>query len=69
MSDLDEFFAKKDRKKKTTKYAGTATPEEVAKKIDETVAITKKAEAKAPRKDVPEGTAAEEVVPVEEVNF
>lgn len=68
MADLDDFFAKKDRKKKTVKKF--ATPEELAKKIDETVAITKKADAKAsvaPRKEAPEGAVAEDVAAVAQV--
>lgn len=44
MADLDDFFAKKDRKKKTTKKY--ATPEELVKQIEETVA-NQKADAKA----------------------
>lgn len=74
MADLDDFFAKKDRKKKPTKKF--ATPEELAKKIDETVAIAKKAEIKVappppPRKEavLPEGAVADETVEAEEVRF
>ncbi|XP_066157403.1 protein CDV3 homolog [Euwallacea fornicatus] len=40
MADLDDFFAKKDRKKKTTKKF--ATTEEVAKKLEDTAKKTEK---------------------------
>lgn len=50
MADLDDFFAKKDRKKsKTTKKF--ATTEEVAKKLEDTA---KKSE-KVKKERVPEG--------------
>lgn len=46
MADLDDFFAKKDRKKtKTKKFA---TPDEFVKKLEDT---TKRNEVKPPRKE------------------
>jgi len=65
MADLDDFFAKKDRKKSKTstkKFTTTATAEELAKKVDETV--VKKPE---PIKKPIEGATAEEADVVQEV--
>lgn len=75
MADLDDFFAKKDRKKSKTTKKFTTTPEELAKKIEETNIAVKKTEVKPPRKDVvqqpatvgADGAAVEEPVAVEEV--
>lgn len=53
MADLDDFFAKKDRKKKGT-VKKFATPEELAKCIEDT---TKKATEVKPRKVTPAATA------------
>lgn len=58
MADLDDFFAKKDRKKKTTKKF--ATTEEVAKKLEDTAKKTEK-----PKKErVPEGEEGSQPVVV-----
>lgn len=50
MADLDDFFAKKDRKKKGSAVKKFATPEELAKVIEDT---TKKATEVKPRKVTP----------------
>lgn len=46
MADLDDFFAKKDRKKTKAKKFGT--PDELVKKLEDT---TKKTEVKTARKE------------------
>lgn len=53
MADLDDFFAKKDRKKsKSTKKFATTT-EELVKKIEDTSARTKNESRPVVRKDIP----------------
>lgn len=73
MADLDDFFAKKDRKKSKTSVKKFPTAEEMSKKIDETRETCKKPELK-PRKEpatqlveAADGTVTEEAVPVQEV--
>lgn len=64
MADLDDFFAKKDRKKSKTKKFATA--EELAKKIEDT---TKKSTEVKPRKVTStntDGIESKNVEPVEE---
>lgn len=68
MADLDDFFAKKDRKKSKTstkKFTTTATAEELAKKVEEPVAVKKP----EPVKKLPpaEGATDEEADVVPEV--
>lgn len=63
MADLDDFFAKKDKKKRSTKKF--PTPEDVSKQLEETAAKTKEVKAK---KEAPplntEGTTEPEVAEV-----
>lgn len=55
MADLDDFFAKKDRKKsKTITTKKFATPEEVSKKIDDTATAAKKPEVRARKEPQPQ---------------
>lgn len=74
MADLDDFFAKKDRKKtKTKKFA---TSDELAKKLEDT---TKKCELKRKETQLPSTqpdaaaveieSAADQVIVVAEVSF
>lgn len=68
MADLDDFFAKKDKKKRSTKKF--PTPEDVSKQLEETAAKTKEVKAK---KEAPpvntEGTTETEVVEVSDLSL
>lgn len=59
MADLDDFFAKKDRKKKITKKF--ATPEDLSKQLEETSAKNKevKARKEPPPPKVTDGSVEE----------
>ena len=71
MADLDDFFAKKDRKKSKTTKSKFTTPEELVKKIEDTT--SKKPEPKPkqqppPPQPRPDGAENEEPTVVEEVS-
>ncbi|XP_062546860.1 protein CDV3 homolog [Armigeres subalbatus] len=63
MADLDDFFAKKDRKKSKTKKF--ATPEELAKSIEEAAKKTAESKARKVTPQNPEGVGNEPKKPAQ----